>query len=109
MWIKVDGKWKKATKKSLNYSSPSIIKKKREAFERKKLTKAFRVWRYKQYKEVQKGVCYYCKKPIVGAWVTDHKVPLARGGTSAYSNLCVCCWECNKEKNVKYLKSDSGA
>ena len=103
MWIKQNGKWKKVTKKSLKYSSPSVIKSKREAFERKKLTTAFKKWRFKQYKVVQKGLCYYCHLPIIGVWVTDHKIPLARGGTSAYSNLVVTCWECNKKKSVKFL------
>lgn len=105
MWYKQNGEWRKATKKSLNLSSPSTIKAKRAAFERKKLTKAFKMWRYKQYVKVQKGLCFYCKKPIVGAWVTDHVIPLARGGTSSYTNLVVCCWGCNKDKGVKYIKT----
>jgi len=107
MWYKQNGEWRKSTKKSLQIVSPSVLKARREAFERKKLTKAFRVWRYKQYMQVQKGLCYYCKKPIVGAWVTDHIIPLYRGGTSAYKNLCVTCWQCNKDKGVKYVKRQS--
>ena len=105
MWFKQDGKWHKVTKKSVNLSSPSVIKAKRAAFERKKLTKAFRMWRYKQYKEVQKGLCHYCKQPIQGAWTTDHIIPISRGGTSTYSNLVVACWDCNKSKGVKYVKT----
>lgn len=106
IWVKdSQDKWKKVTKKSVNLSSPSVIRSKRAAFERKKKTKAFRMWRYKQYIEVQKGLCYYCKRPIIGAWVTDHKIPLSRGGTSTYSNLVVCCWDCNAKKGVKYLKT----
>lgn len=100
MYYKQEGIWHKTTKKSLNIVTPSALKTKRAAFERKKLTKAFKMWRYKQYKVVQKGQCYYCKLPILGAWITDHKIPLYRGGTSAYSNLCVTCWDCNKDKGV---------
>lgn len=106
MWYKQNGVWHKTTKKSLDIVSPSVLKARRQAFERKKLTKAFKMWRYKQYKEVQRGLCYYCKKPIIGAWVTDHVIPLYRGGNSAYKNLVVCCWACNEAKSVK-LKSNS--
>jgi len=105
MYYKQSGIWLKATKKSLRLSSPSVIKAKREAFERKKQTKAFKVWRYKQYKDVQKGLCYYDKTPILGAWTTDHIVPISRGGTSAYRNLVVCCYKCNKEKGVKFIST----
>lgn len=104
MYYKLNGKWHKVKKKSVNFSSPSVIRKKREAFERKKLTKAFRVWRYKQYMQTQKGLCYYCKKPILGAWNTEHKIPLSRGGTSRYENLVVCCWTCNRRKGVKIAR-----
>ena len=103
MWFKKNGKWHKVTKKSVNFSSPSVIAKKRAAFERKKLTKAFRMWRYKQYKTTQHGLCYYCQLPIPGAWTTDHKIPLARGGNSNYNNLVVCCMPCNIRKNVRIL------
>ena len=105
MWYKQNGEWKQATKKSLNIKSPSAIKAKREAFERKKQTKAFKKWRINQYLRVQKGLCYYCHKPIVGAWVTDHIVPLSRGGTSSYKNLVVTCWKCNDDKGVKYVRT----
>jgi 5-methylcytosine-specific restriction endonuclease McrA len=105
MWYKQDGEWKQATKKSVNLSSPSVIKAKREAFERKKLTKAFKMWRYKQYKTVQKGLCFYCHLPIIGAWTTDHIIPLSRGGTSAYKNMVICCLPCNKSKGVRYIST----
>lgn len=95
------------TKKSIGAVTPSLLRKKREAFERKKLTQAFRKWRKYQYKVTQKGKCYYCHLPIRGAWVTDHVVPLFRGGTSRYSNLVVCCWDCNREKGIKILSKAS--
>lgn len=101
MIYKQNGVWKKATKKSLGIASPSTTKSKRQAFERKKQTKAFKKWRYNQYKYVQKGLCFYCKDPIIGPWVTDHVIPLSRGGNSNYKNLVITCWNCNKKKGVK--------
>lgn len=107
MYVKRGGKLVRITKKSINAVSPSLLKIKREAFERKKKTQAFRNWRRYQYKVAQKGRCYYCKMPIRGAWVTDHVIPLFRGGTSAYSNLVVCCWRCNQRKGIRLLTEKS--
>lgn len=93
----------KVTKKSIGAVSPATLKLKRDAFERKKKTTAFKRWRVYQYKVVQKGLCCYCHRPIVGVWVTDHVVPLFRGGTSAYKNLVICCWRCNEIKGIRLL------
>jgi 5-methylcytosine-specific restriction endonuclease McrA len=103
MYINRSGRLVKITKKSINAVSPSLLKKKRDAFERKKKTIAFKKWRRYQYLVVQKGRCFYCKLPIKGVWVTDHMIPLFRGGTSRYSNLVVTCWACNKEKGIKLV------
>ncbi len=103
MYYRQNGSFKKATKKSLNISSPSVVKAKREAFERKKKTKAFKIWRFNQYKKTQNGLCYYCKKPIKGAWTTDHVIPIYRGGSSDYTNLVVSCYGCNTSKGVRYV------
>lgn len=101
MLVKRGGKLVKVTKKSIGAVSPSVLKRKRDAFERKKKTDAFKRWRRYQYRVIQKGQCYYCKRPIKGVWVTDHIIPLFRGGTSAYSNLVVSCWACNDRKGIK--------
>jgi 5-methylcytosine-specific restriction endonuclease McrA len=103
MYVQQNGRLVKVTKKSIGAVTPSLLKTKRAAFERKKLTTAFKKWRRYQYQVVQKGKCFYCKLPIQGAWVTDHVIPLFRGGTSRYSNLKVSCWNCNKEKGIKIL------
>jgi len=103
MYIKRGGKLVKVTKKSINAISPSLLKIKRASFERKKKTAAFKRWRAYQYKVIQKGLCFYCKRPIVGVWVTDHVIPLFRGGTSAYKNLVITCWRCNEKKGIKIL------
>lgn len=103
MYIKRGGKLVKVTKKSINAVSPSLLKIKRAAFERKKKTTAFKRWRAYQYKVIQKGLCFYCKRPIRGVLVCDHVVPLFRGGTSAYKNLVVVDWNCNQKKGIKII------
>jgi 5-methylcytosine-specific restriction endonuclease McrA len=105
MLYKRNGIWVRDTKKNLQIVSPSALKRKREAFERKKLTAAFKRWRIYNYRK-QGGKCFYCLNKIVGAIITDHYVPLYRGGTSAYKNLRVVCWSCNKIKSVR-LPSES--
>lgn len=103
MYVKRGGKLVKVTKKSIGAVSPSLLKIKRDAFERKKKTAAFKRWRVYQYRVIQKGRCFYCRRPIVGVWVTDHIIPLFRGGTNAYKNLCVTCWRCNEKKGIRLL------
>jgi 5-methylcytosine-specific restriction endonuclease McrA len=103
MYVRRNGRLVKITKKSINAVSPSLLKIKRDAFERKKKTTAFKRWRRYQYTVKQKGGCYYCRRPINGVWVTDHIIPLFRGGTSAYTNLCVTCWKCNQRKGIRLL------
>lgn len=103
MLVRRNGKLVKVTKRSIGAVSPSSLRVKRDAFERKKKTAAFKRWRKYQYRVTQKGVCYYCSRPIAGAWHTDHIVPLFRGGTSAYNNLCVSCGPCNIRKGIKIL------
>ena len=104
MYVKKNGKLVKITKKSIGAVSPSALKIKRNAFERKKKTTAFKKWRRYQYLVIQKGVCIYCHKSINGVWVTDHCIPLFRGGTSAYKNLVVTCWGCNDRKGIKIIR-----
>lgn len=101
MYVRRAGKLVKITKKSIGAVSPSLLKLKRDAFERKKKTAAFKRWRRYQYLVVQRGRCIYCHKPIRGVWVTDHVIPLFRGGTNAYRNLVVCCWACNDRKGIR--------
>ncbi|MCP4131082.1 MAG: HNH endonuclease [bacterium] len=53
-------------------------------------------------KKISAGTCYYCGKKFPPAELTmDHKIPLARGGTSEKMNLAAACKECNnKKKNL---------
>lgn len=80
MIIKRGGKLVKVTKKSIGAVSPSLLKIKRDSFERKKKTTAFKRWRRYQYLTTQKGKCYYCGLPIRGAWTTDHIITLVSRG-----------------------------
>jgi 5-methylcytosine-specific restriction endonuclease McrA len=53
-------------------------------------------------KKISTGICHYCGKKFNPVDLTmDHKIPLARGGTSEKSNLVPACKECNNRK--KYL------
>lgn len=105
MLVRRGGKLVKVTKKSIGAVPPSLLRTKREAFERKKKTAAFKRWRRHQYTVTQGGKCYYCRKAIKGAWNTEHVIPLFRGGTSSYSNLVISCWTCNKKKGIKIYKT----
>lgn len=101
-YYKSGGAWVKTTKKEMQIVSPSTLRRKRAAFERKKLTPGFKRWRAYQFRK-QDGRCFYCRHKIIGAWHTDHFIPLGRFyGTSAYKNLRVCCSYCNYYKSVQY-------
>lgn len=49
----------------------------------------------------QKGLCWWCGKPLPEDFHIDHRVPLARGGTNDPGNLCCACPECNIAKHDK--------
>ena len=51
---------------------------------------------------LNKGLCYYCDKTCVREELTmDHKVPLARGGSSSRNNIVACCKSCNSQKKSR--------
>ncbi len=53
-------------------------------------------------KKIAAGKCYYCGKDFHPSELTmDHKIPLARGGTSEKINIVTACKDCNNKK--KYL------
>lgn len=47
----------------------------------------------------QKGLCWWCGKPLPKNFHVDHRIPLSRGGTNDPGNLCGACPECNLEKS----------
>ena len=55
-------------------------------------------WREK----ISAGECYYCHGKFSPEELTmDHKIPLARGGTSEKINIVPACKDCNNKK--KYM------
>jgi 5-methylcytosine-specific restriction endonuclease McrA len=49
----------------------------------------------------QDGRCFYCRTPLGAKYDTDHKVPIARGGTSWPENMCCACQRCNRRKGAR--------
>lgn len=46
--------------------------------------------------------CYYCEADLLDPDVlatTDHRIPLARGGSNTLENLVAACYVCNHAKN----------
>lgn len=53
-----------------------------------------------QYKS-QKGLCWWCGKPLNGIYHPDHLIPLARSGTNWPNNIVCACPTCNQSKSDK--------
>lgn len=51
--------------------------------------------------EAQEGRCRYCRVELSGRKHLDHRIPIARGGPHAPSNVCWSCPTCNHRKNAK--------
>ncbi|MFZ1465698.1 MAG: HNH endonuclease [Anaerolineae bacterium] len=47
--------------------------------------------------------CSYCRSPAWAgvAMVMDHIIPLAAGGASDSTNLCLACYRCNEFKGAR--------
>lgn len=56
----------------------------------------------------QKGLCWWCGKPVDQTYHVDHRIPLARGGSNAPENLCISCPTCNLRKNDKLPQEWNG-
>lgn len=80
--------------KTLFYApkDPKELKKERE--------KARELKKSSWWKErLKNGVCYYCEQKFSPEELTmDHKVPLAKGGSSTKGNVVVACKSCNTGK-----------
>jgi 5-methylcytosine-specific restriction endonuclease McrA len=70
---------------------------------KKERAKARELRRSQWWKQkLARGLCHYCENTFNREDLTmDHKVPVARGGTSSRGNVVVACKDCNSEK--KYL------
>ncbi|WP_081790749.1 HNH endonuclease [Deinococcus phoenicis] len=51
--------------------------------------------------EMQKGLCWWCRKTVGCAYHVDHIVPLSRGGSNGPENICISCRDCNQQKGPK--------
>ena len=73
-------------------------------------------------------VCHYCHIPLkrgsfidepqflkegYGLATVDHRIPLIHGGLTEFDNLCLCCRQCNLEKDYQeysqFYASKAGA
>jgi len=52
-------------------------------------------------KGLQKGKCYWCRKPLPKKIHVDHIFSRSKGGTDAIENLCLACQPCNSRKHNK--------
>ncbi|MCP4498784.1 MAG: HNH endonuclease [Deltaproteobacteria bacterium] len=49
--------------------------------------------------ELQKGKCFFCRRPLAGASHVDHFIPWARYASNALDNLVVAHEKCNLSKS----------
>lgn len=52
--------------------------------------------------ESQKGLCWWCGKPVGDTYHIDHRVPLSRGGSNNPENLVISCPFCNDSKGAQF-------
>jgi hypothetical protein len=55
-----------------------------------------------QIYDSQKGLCWWCGKPLDHKWQLDHRIALAKGGSNELDNLCCACPDCNARKSDKW-------
>ena len=46
------------------------------------------------------GTCHWCKQPISDGVVTDHLIPVSRGGRNTIDNIVPSCHSCNQSKHA---------
>jgi hypothetical protein len=56
----------------------------------------------------QKGLCWWCDKPVGKDYHVDHRIPLSKGGNNDPRNLCVSCPRCNLSKSDKLPQEWNG-
>lgn len=55
----------------------------------------------RQQLKSQKGLCWWCGKPLGEKYSVDHRVPLSRGGSNAPENIVITHLSCNLSKGAK--------
>ncbi len=76
------------------HTDPKRLRKEREKAQRLKKSNWWRALK-------QKGKCEYCGEVVGSDQLTlDHRIPLARGGTSSPGNCVPSCHGCNQKKGL---------
>lgn len=82
------------------FKVPSIIRFVKNIFKKIRKVKFSRENVYAR----DKGKCQYCSIPVTREEFTlDHVVPRALGGITEWTNVVVCCVDCNRQKQDKPL------
>ena len=51
-----------------------------------------------------RNICAYCGEHHIKGLTRDHIVPISRGGSDHWLNVCACCSACNVRKGAKLLE-----
>lgn len=51
--------------------------------------------------KTQKGLCWWCEKPLGDDWQVDHRVALINGGKNNAGNIVCACKACNQSKKER--------
>lgn len=60
-----------------------------------------------QYK-AQKGLCWWCSKPLSKSYHADHVIALSKGGSNDPRNIVLACGPCNQSKSDKLPQEWNG-
>jgi 5-methylcytosine-specific restriction protein A len=71
-----------------------------DAIKRRPLSKSQRDELFQE----RQGICYLCKKPIIGKWRDEHIIALHLGGTNEWENRAPVHVHCALAKNKKDMK-----
>lgn len=91
--------WRRKNPDSVRRSS-KVAKQKRRAWARK-AGGTFDANDLKIQYDMQRGLCWWCGKPVGNNYHADHRIPLSRGGTNSANNICIACPDCNIRRNDK--------
>lgn len=84
--------WHEANKERLQ----AYVERRREA------EGSFTPGQFQKVIALQKGLCFYCGEP--GGLITEHVVPLSKGGTNWIANIVAACVPCNGRKGARLLE-----
>ena len=98
-------KFRQTEKGKLSLRNMDIARRSKEKKGGKLTIKTIRLVYEDNIKKYGTLTCEYCKNPIeFGKDTLEHKMPLSRGGTNNYENLCIVCRHCNSSKQSKTVE-----